>query len=146
MGVAVNFTYTQWISIFPGFTSTVTSEAFSALVYPMAQEYCVNDGSGPVSSSEIQTQLLGLMCSHIAQLLYGSSAQAARDPGLVGRITDASEGSVSAKVEMPAPTNVTQAWLQQTQYGTMFWAATAPYRTMHFMPGRRRRFNPWPNQ
>lgn len=144
MGVVVNYTYDQWIAVYPQFSSTVTSAAFTTTLYPLAQQYCRNDGGGPVTTSQIQTNLLGLMCAHIAQLVFGSSTQPLSP--LVGRISDASEGSVSVKAEMPPAGNPTQAWLQQTQFGTMFWVATSPYRTMHYMPGPRRNFNPWPRQ
>ena len=141
MGVAVAYTYAQWIAAYPVFTATVSDAAFTASVYPLAQQYCVNDGSGPVSTSDIQTTLLGLMCSHVAQLLYGSGNGAAQ---LVGRINSATEGSVSVQADMPPATNATQAWLNQTQYGAAFWAATAQYRTMRYRAGPRRIMNPWP--
>ena len=144
MGVAITYTYAQWIAVYPQFASTVTEAAFDATVYPLAQQYCVNDGSGPVSTAVIQTTLIGLMCSHVAQLLFGSATQALSP--LVGRVNTATEGSVSVGVEMPVPTNATQGWLYQTQYGAAFWAATSPYRTARYVPAPRRVMNPWLNR
>jgi hypothetical protein len=142
MGVAIDYTYAQWIAAYPQFTSTVTSDAFANTVYPLAQQYCRNDGGGPVSSSQIQTVLLGLMCSHIAQLLFGVNGQG--PSGIVGRVTDATEGSVSVSADFPAtPAN---AWFLQTQFGASFWQATAAYRVMRYIPGPRRAFNPFFNQ
>lgn len=144
MGVAITYTYAEWIAVYPQFTTTVSSAAFDTTVYMLAQQYCVNDGSGPVTTSAIQTTLMGLMCSHIAQLLFGSSTQPVSP--LVGRVNSASEGSVSVGVDMPAATNATQGWLYQTQYGASYWAATSPYRTMRYVPAQRRNMNPWPRQ
>jgi hypothetical protein len=134
MGVAIIYTYTGWTAIYPQFAATVTQAAFDAMLYPLAQQYCVNDGSGLVSTSITQTNLMGLMCSHIAQLLFGTATQPAS--GIVGRVNTATEGSVSVGAEMPAPNNAIQGWLNQTQFGAMYWAATAPYRTMRYLPGR----------
>lgn len=144
MGVAIVYTYAVWSATFTQFSNTVSQTAFDTTIYPLAQQYCVNDGSGPVPTSDIQTNLMGLMCSHIAQLLFGSNLQPAST--LVGRINSAGEGSVNVAVEMPQAKSSIQAWLQQTQYGTMYWAASAPFRTMRYRPGQRRIFNPWPNQ
>lgn len=144
MGVVVDFTYTDWLGVYPQFTSTVTQSAFDLTIFPLTTNFCANDGSGQASTAAIQTNLLGLMASHIAQLLFGTPAQPVSP--LVGRINSASEGSVSVGVDMPTTGNPTQAWLYQTQYGATYWALTAPYRTMHYRPGPRRVFNPWPNQ
>jgi len=142
MGVAIDYTYAQWIATYPQFSPGVSSDAFANTVYPLAQQYCRNDGGGPVSSVQIQTVLLGLMCSHIAQLLYGPTGQGAS--GIVGRVTDATEGSVSVSADFPStPAN---AWFLQTTFGAAFWQATAAYRTMRYVPGPRRVFNPFINQ
>jgi hypothetical protein len=142
MGIVINFTYAQWTAIYPQFATTVSESAFDLTVYPLAQQYCRNDGLGPVSTAQVQTNLLGLMCSHVAQLLFGSSTQSLSP--LVGRVSDASEGSVSVRTEMPPAGNPTQAWLYQTQYGAMFWAASSAYRTARYIPAPRRNINPWP--
>jgi hypothetical protein len=141
MGVAITYTYAEWIAVYPQFAGTVTSAAFDATVYMLSQQYCVNDGTGPVTTAAIQTTLMGLMCGHVAQLLFGSSTQAVSP--LVGRVNSASEGSVSVAADMPPASNATQAWLYQTQYGAAYWAATAPYRTMRYVPAHRRNMNPW---
>lgn len=141
MGVAITYTYADWIAVFPAFSGTVTQAAFDATLYPFAQQYCPTDGTGAPTTVQITTNLVGLMCAHIAQLLFGSATQPVSP--LVGRVSNASEGSVSVAVEMPPPGNPTQGWLQQTQYGTMYWVATSPYRTARYIPGPRRNMNPW---
>lgn len=140
MGVIVNLTYADWSAAYPQFSTTVSQSAFDTTIYPLAQQYCRNDGGGPVTTAATQTALLGLMCAHIAQLLNGSNTQPVSP--LVGRVSSASEGSVSVSVEMPSGGSPTQAWLSQTQWGAMFWAMAAPYRTARYVPGPRRVFNP----
>lgn len=136
MGVAVDYTYAAWLAAYPEFATVVTEGQFEAMIYPQAQVYCVNSGAGPVSTSATQTVLLGLMCAHIAQLFYGSST--APLSGITGRISSATEGSVSVQTDMPTATGGIQAWLYQTKYGIAYWAATAQYRTMRYVarPGR----------
>lgn len=141
MGVAVTFDYTTWSELFPQFSS-LTENQVTALALPLAEQYCRNDGGGPVSTAATQANLLNLMVAHICQLLFGANGQAPSP--LVGRISDASEGSVSVRTEFPQTVNA--AWYNQTPFGAAFWAATAPYRTMRYLPGPRRRFSPWLNQ
>ena len=141
MGVAVTFDYTAWAQIFPQF-STLTEQQITGLVLPLAEQYCRNDGGGPVSTAATQTNLLNLMVAHCAQILFGANGQSPSP--LVGRISSATEGSVSVSTEFPVTAN--NAWYLQTSFGAMFYAASAPYRTMRYMPGQRRNFSPWPFQ
>jgi hypothetical protein len=54
----------------------------------------------------------------------------------VGRVSSASEGSVSASMDMGQQSKNAAFWLQ-TQYGATFWQATAKYRTMRYVLPRR---------
>jgi hypothetical protein len=81
--------------------------------------------------------LLDLLTAHIAWLNAprdangnpSSSGQPASE--LVGRITNASEGSVSVQVDMGEATagSPSQPWYLQTKWGSEYWAATAQFRT-----------------
>lgn len=141
MGVQITFDYANWAQVYPQF-SCLTQVQVTQGALPLAEMYCRNDGGGPVSSAANQTTLLGLMVAHVCQLLYGADGKAASP--LVGRISSATEGSVSVQTDFPStPTN---AWFLQTTYGAAYWQATAAYRTMRYLPGPRRVFNPWLNQ
>src|SRR4051812_40368147 len=118
MGVAVDFDYAAWSALFPQF-STITQQQVSGLVLPIAEQYCRNDGGGPVTTAAIQTNLLNLMVAHCCQLLFGVNGNAPSE--IVGRISDATEGSVSVSTEFP--TTPTNAWFVQTPWGAMFWQA-----------------------
>ena len=54
--------------------------------------------------------------------------------GLVGRISSASEGSVSVSAEMPSNT-ASAAWYNQTPFGASYWQLTAKYRRVCYVPG-----------
>lgn len=141
MGVIVAFDYSAFIAIYPQF-ATLTQPQVLQGALPVAELYCRNDGGGPVSTAATQTTLLNLMVAHICQIMYGANGQAPSP--LVGRVSNATEGSVSVVADFPmTPTN---AWFMQTPFGAAYWQATAAYRTMRYIPGPRRNFNPWLNQ
>ena len=71
-----------------------------------------------------------MITAHIASILAPLNGQPSNP--LVGRISNASEGSVSVQTDMP--TNPNAAWWNQTKYGALAWAALAPYRTMTYLP------------
>jgi uncharacterized protein DUF4054 len=129
VGVVVQFRYAAWSTLFPQF-SNVSEAQIAGPVLAIAQQYSRNDGGGPVNDAGVQTQLLNLMVAHVAQLLYGSTTQPVSP--LVGRVSDASEGSVSVSVEFP--TNAGNAWFLQTQYGAMWWQMALPYRLGRYIP------------
>jgi hypothetical protein len=139
MGVAVVFDYSAWVAAFPQFATNPGQTNVVNVVLPIAEIYCRNDGGGPVSTAATQTTLLNLMVAHVCQLLYGPNGN--NPGGIVGRVTNAAEGSVNVATEFPA--SQAAAWYLQTQFGATFWGATAPYRTMRYRPGPRRINNPW---
>lgn len=48
--------------------------------------------------------------------------------GLVGRISSATEGSVSISTDYNMGSGAMEQWLKQTPYGAKFYAYTAPWR------------------
>lgn len=83
--------------------------------------------------------LLGMLTAHITLLNNGTNDGAGNVTppyGVVGRVAQATEGSVSVGVEFNAPPNASQAWLIQTKYGAEYWAATARYRSMRYIAPR----------
>lgn len=133
MGVVVQFNYASWVLLFPQFSGLSQPQVVN-LILPLAEGYCRNDGGGPVTSAAMQTNLLNLMVAHIAQLFFGANGQTPSP--LVGRVSSASEGSVSVQTDFPS--NPNSAWYNQTPFGAAFWALAAPTRTMRYLPGRSR--------
>jgi hypothetical protein len=117
------------------------------MYWNLATQVHRNDGGGPVQDATTQTNLLNLATAHIVQLFApkpDNTGQPNRDPNVVGRITNASEGSVSVATEMPMPVNANASWWNQTTFGSMYWLASSPFRTMRYLPGAPKPANPWP--
>jgi hypothetical protein len=132
MGAIATFDYQAWVLRYPEFANV--SETLADAYFAEATLYLRNDGTGPVQNASQQLTLLNMLTAHIAALNAknpdGSSAS-----GLVGPITSATEGSVSVGSGLIVEPG-TAGYFQQTPYGYAFWTATAPYRTMHYLPGR----------
>ena len=116
----VAFSYSGWASRYPEFANV--PQATATAYFNEACLYLDNTGAGPVSDAGTQLVLLNMITAHISSL----SARVSAD--LVGRITNASEGSVSTALEMAPARGQLEAWFNQTRYGAQFWAATAQYR------------------
>lgn len=84
-----------------------------------------------IQDAPTRSQFLNLATAHITALLNGVNGQPPQ--GIVGRINNATQGSVSVQAEMLTKTE-SAAWWQQTQWGAMFWAATLKYRTARYVP------------
>lgn len=124
MGVTVTFDYDKWVKRYPEFNTVddCTAQGY----FDEACLYLRNDGGGPVGSESLQLTLLNMLTAHVAKLNATINGQA--PSGLVGRITDASEGSVSVSVDKMTMSEAS-AWFMQTQYGAAFWQATRGFRT-----------------
>lgn len=128
---AVQFNYSLWVERYPEFESV--SEPLALLYWNEASLYCANVLRLVCNPASL-TVLLNMLTAHVAQL---SAPGLSGQTGLVGRISSASQGSVNVSVDMPNQPQAA-AWYQQTPYGAAFWAATAPYRTMRYLPGLQR--------
>ncbi len=148
MGVIVAFNYSTpgdplnpaWVLRYPEFAAVAQDTATG--YWNEATLYHANDGSGPVKTEAAQRTLLNMVTAHIAARY--SQSQGSPVPGapqdassIVGRISSASEGSVSVQTENQYPPGSAQ-WWQTTKYGSDYWNATKPYRTMRYRasPGR----------
>lgn len=128
-GAEVQFVYADWLAAYPVFS--YLSEPRAQGYFDMAALYLRNDGTGPVVSAAVQTELLYLLTAHLAQLF--APPPSGTPTGLVGRIASASEGTVSVSAEFPM--NPDNAWFLQTPYGAAFWQATSAFRRARYVPG-----------
>lgn len=85
--------------------------------FRMAEMILDNSPNSPVKDLNKRETLYFLLVCHIATL-------SSRGDGLVGMITNATEGKVSVSVAALANAN----WFNQTACGSMYWQATMPYR------------------
>lgn len=131
---AVTFVYADWIAAYPEFDG-----ATGAVSSPLATTFfnqatlilrnCLVRGM----TVAMLTQYLYMLTSHIAWLRgYGvGNSGAGGGPRPVGRISNASEGSVSVGLDFPQTANA--AWFNQSAYGAMFWTATKWLRTFRYV-------------
>jgi hypothetical protein len=137
-GPRIPFNYQEWIQLYPEFQSTVNATVAQGY-FDRAGLYIANDGTGPIPQDPILKTLLYLTTAHLAQMYSGSSNGAASP--LVGHLNSASEGSVSASVELGITSQAAQWWLQ-SRYGYEVWTLLAPYRMFRYVPGPARVFDP----
>lgn len=86
----------------------------------------------PVPNVVRRAMLFNMLTAHIA--FIGGALTADGQPRPVGRVSQASEGSVSASFEGVPPTPGSGAWFMQSQYGAAFWQATSAIRGFRYVP------------
>jgi Protein of unknown function (DUF4054) len=116
----VVFNPTIFLARYPEFSS-ISTNTLSAY-FNEACLYCDNSDVSIIRNINERTLLLNMLVAHIA-FLTGRP---------VGRLTNASEGSVSGIFEMKTPG--TTDWFNQSQYGAAFIQATKKYRSMRYIP------------
>lgn len=121
-------------TLYPEFTGI----AGGALVQNFARAtlQLVAGCSSRVVDANQRELLLNLLTAHITFLTNGTNDGAGiitPPPGIVGRVSDATEGSVSVSAQFDGP-QPAQFFLQ-TKYGAEYWSSTARYRTMLYVPG-----------
>ena len=103
-----------------------------AACFDEAGLYLSNSDNSPVQNLTRRATLLNMLTAHVAYI--GGLLSADGKPRPVGRVSQASEGSVSAAFEGVPPTPGSGAWFQQSQYGAAFWQATSSLRGMRYIP------------
>lgn len=143
-GGVVTFDYAAWQAGYPEFSTTVTSQGQAQGYFVQATFHLGNGPNSPVldaSPGGQRATLLNMLVAHIAMLSVGSNGAPASP--LVGRIDQATQGSVTAHADMPNQPQ-SAAWYQQTKYGAMYWAATPALRTARYVVGPAQRPAPMP--
>lgn len=120
------FNYAAWTTRYPEFGAV--SEQLAALFFSEATLYLDNTDASPVQDVSKRLMLLNMLTAHIAAL----SGAGGRDAGMVGRVSSASEGSVSVSTDSGLAAG-TAPWFQQTSYGLSFWQATKTYRSATYV-------------
>lgn len=96
--------------------------------FNLATLYLSNTECSIVADVAKRAVLLNLLTAHIGSL--SGALNPGGTPGLVGRVSGATEGSVSVTTDFPA--NPSGAWFNQTAWGAMYWQATLPYRSFRY--------------
>lgn len=127
---SVTFNPTAFKTRYPEFAAV--TDPMLQLYFDEATLYLSNGDGSPVGNLTKRAILLNMLTAHVAML--GGALSADGMPRPVGRVSQASEGSVSASFEDVAPTPGSGAWFRQTQYGAAFWQATTSLRGFRYIP------------
>jgi hypothetical protein len=107
--------------------------------FTLAELQLSNRCGSRVKAANVRELLLGLLVAHITALFNGVNGQPPQ--GVVGRVSQATEGSVSVAIEWGGTIAMAQAYYLQTQWGALYWQSTATYRTMQYVPPRQNSCN-----
>jgi hypothetical protein len=135
MGI-VTFDYARWVERYPEFLQVLEPRAQG--FFDEACLFLSNAETSFVTDASKRATMLSMLTAHMAAL---NGCCEGGGSGLVGRITSATEGSVSVSAQFDAP--MSAAWLSQTKYGAALWAALAPYRTFRYVPAPQPYFGPF---
>lgn len=93
--------------------------------FSRAERLLDNGNCSPVSNLNERKILLYLLTAHIAMLAGGVNGKPPQQT--VGRVANATQGSVSVSLAMEGVT-AQSAWYEQTSYGSEYFEATKKYR------------------
>jgi hypothetical protein len=136
VAAVVTYSYATWTGMFPEFSGCTDAQGLG--FFNRATLMFTNTQGNPAFCDGNMEALLYLLTSHVAWLnaprdASGNPAASGQPaPSVVGRISNASEGSVSVATEWNGSGSPSQAWFLQTRYGAEFWQATAQYRAARY--------------
>lgn len=117
---------------YPAFSAV--DDGFLQSCFVQAGFYLSNKDCSPVQDVADREALLWMLTAHIAYLQGALNPPGTTSgPAPVGRLGSATEGSVSVSYDF-GPTTNREAWYLQSQWGAMFWAATAYLRAFRYRP------------
>jgi hypothetical protein len=125
------FSYPYWSAAYPELAASVAQPQAQGY-WDQATLYCDNSPQSLIRDLTQRAVLLGMVTAHIAALRAPLNGQPSSP--LVGRISNATQGSVNVTTQFDQPAGSAQ-WFAQTKYGAAYWQATVQYRTMRYVPG-----------
>lgn len=137
VGAVVVFDYTIWSAKYPALAASVSQDTAQVWFDEAGTLYLNNSPQSIVQDLTVRAMILGMLTAHLVMLNVPIAGAA--PSGLVGRISNATQGSVSVAAQNDYPPGTVQ-WYQQTGPGSAAWAAMAPYRTARYRPQARRCF------
>ena len=136
MAVAV-FDYAKWAAMFPYMAAV--PESVAGGFFTVAELLFANDDCSPIDDTDKRLVFLNYIVAHLARLA-GYPAGTGPD-GMVGRVSSATEGTVSIDSDYGA-VRESQAWWIQTPEGATFWQLTRAFRTARYIAPAPRYFGP----
>lgn len=136
-GGVVAFNYAEWVVQYPEFSYVSAGQAQSFFNRVTIGGPVDNTPSSPFQDLFERTILLNLATAHMA-FLFAPSSSPGQPRQLVGRINNATEGSVSVQTEYMVPSgDALEAWWNQSPYGAEYYASTQRFRAAFYVPPAR---------
>lgn len=134
MSGVVTFNEAAFLLRYPQFVAFATANpgALQERFNEVTAIYINNTLTSIVTDVTERTYLINYAIAHMLAI-EGATATGGQGStsGTVGRVSSATEGSVSATLDMGAVSG-SEAWWLQSQYGATYWNATAKYRTFRY--------------
>lgn len=127
MSGVVVFDPDEFRLLYPSITAT---DEQLEMYFAMAETFLDNTECSIVKDLDARKTMLYLLVAHIALL----SQQAEKGNPVVGRISNATEGTVSIGLDYGTMGN-NERWYLQTPWGAMYWQLTKKYRSMVYRLG-----------
>lgn len=127
MSGVVVFKPAEFRLLYPSITAT---DGQLEMYFAMAETFLDNTDCSIVKDLDARKTMLYLLVAHIALL----SQQAENGSPVVGRISNATEGTVSVGLDYGTMGN-NERWYLQTPWGAMYWQLTKKYRSMVYRLG-----------
>ncbi|VEB99950.1 Uncharacterised protein [Cedecea lapagei] len=130
MGV-VTLDIPKFRAMFPELSNV--DDALLPFLFDQATDYLNNTEYSLVIDVIKRERFLYLLMAHLAYVRYGDNRKRGGS-GMVGRISSATQGSVSVSSDL-GPIEFRYAWYTQSPYGMDYWQATKVYRMANYYPG-----------
>lgn len=130
----VQFNNAEFIAAWPEFTGISPGQNQTA--FNFATLLLNNSCGSLVSDANIRMSLLYMLTAHVGFLINGTNDGAGKITPpyqVVGRLANATEGSVSTGIEYSSEVSQSEAFYIQSKYGAMYWQITSVYRTMYYV-------------
>ena len=130
----VTFDNTEFLASWPEFTGISSGKNQTA--FNLATLLLNNSCCSVVSDANQRLTLLYILTAHVGFIINGTNDGAGNvNPpyAVVGRLAQATEGTVNAAIEWASEVSDSEAFYLQSKYGALFWQMTAQYRTMLYI-------------
>jgi hypothetical protein len=127
MDDVVVFDLVEFRALYPSITAI---DAQLEDYFAMAETFLDNTACSVVKDLSARKRMLYLLVAHIAML----TGMAEKGNPVVGRISNATEGTVSVALDYGTMGN-NERWYLQTPWGAMYWQLTKRYRSAVYRMG-----------
>lgn len=123
----------QFKTAFPEFAAV--PDARLEILFSLAEGLLDNTDASIVTNITQRTAMFYYIVAHMLTL-FGTGivgTPGGGPSGVVGRLSSATEGTVSSSFEFNVPPSPSGAWWNQTQYGALYWMLMAPFRSFRYV-------------